>query len=176
MRLSFYACVDCKDVWFQGLKTQNLEFSADRKIPIENSKLSVLRRVLRFELAWMSILCTSLEYYSSFYCFTKYFVEVSTKITVSTLLSFQAVISNLKTQLHEENTRWKRSSQHSLNMRLNVWDVNICIYISIPFFKILRSVPGIVALVKQKHKSTLVKWNTCAGKHKCMPGLKFWKI
>ncbi len=36
--MSFYACVDCIDVWFQSLKTQNVEFSADRKIPIENAK------------------------------------------------------------------------------------------------------------------------------------------
>jgi hypothetical protein len=97
---------------------QNIAFSTIRNIPIENSKLSVLSKVLRFELALMSILCTSLEYYSSFYCFTKYFVDVSNKITVATLLSFQAVISNLKTQLHEENTRLKRSSQHSFIEKL----------------------------------------------------------
>ncbi len=38
LHLSFYACVDCIDVRFQSLKMQNVEFSADRKIPIENAK------------------------------------------------------------------------------------------------------------------------------------------
>ncbi len=51
LRQSFYAFVDCIDVWFQSLKMQNVAFWARRKIPFEYSK----RSFFSFELELMSI-------------------------------------------------------------------------------------------------------------------------
>ena len=42
LRRAFYACVYCIAMWFQSLKSQNVAFSWNRKVSIENSKPSVL--------------------------------------------------------------------------------------------------------------------------------------
>jgi hypothetical protein len=86
------------------LKTQSVEFSADRKVSIENSKRSILSKILSFELELMS----TFVYFNRILWFiltTEILLTLQKPNTVATLLSFHAVISNLKTQLHAVITR-----------------------------------------------------------------------
>ncbi len=130
MRLSFYAWVLRIDVWFQSLKTQTVEFSADRKVSIENSKRSILTRillVLSSELALMS----TFVYFNRILWFNLTLQE--TKYCRNTC----EFSSHLKTQLHAENTLWKRLSHSDLHYNVK-WSKNVelqCQVVKVDFEK-----------------------------------------
>ncbi len=113
MRLSFYACVYCIKVWklkalsFQWiekflLKTQN--YAAKLKMikikAIQNLGLSDFVPLISILVYFNRILWFNLTLQKTkYFCYTSEFS------------------SHSKTQLHAENTHWKRLSQHSLRLK-----------------------------------------------------------
>ncbi len=120
MPRSFYACIYCTAFRFQSWNYKTLQFSADRKIPTENSKrcsFQVITNVTTTQNLGMTdkrcLQLWSVELCGAFSHSWKQKLCNNHRSVVATLLWSHTVIS-----MHAVNTCWKRSSQRGLNLYL----------------------------------------------------------